>query len=219
MWDAGTGRVTRRYAIGGRPALSPDGRALALALNTIPRSGRARPWRCSTSVLGAIAELATELPENMVFSMAFARDGTRIVAPSFAGTHVWDVASGEIIESYRNLERMERLVQRHRDRSAGARGLHVRRWKHQRMGSRRRAARRARVPRPPAPKCTGWTCSVIDPSGTVAAVLIGDGTVALADSRTRGAHVLPARDGHAHEAGLALFAAGAGSRRVDLPGR
>ena len=56
---------------------------------------------------GRHRQLATELPETWIFSLAFARDGTRIVAPSSQGTHVWDVASGEIVESYRNLERMD----------------------------------------------------------------------------------------------------------------
>ncbi len=38
VWNARTGRILRRYPIGGRPALSPDGHTLALALNS-PRLG------------------------------------------------------------------------------------------------------------------------------------------------------------------------------------
>ena len=98
----------RRYPIGGRPALSPDGRTLALALNSAVGSGpELRRCACSTCAAAATGDWPTDLPDEWIMSMAFTRDGTRIVAPSFDGTHVWDVASGEIVESYRDGERLD----------------------------------------------------------------------------------------------------------------
>ena len=146
VWNARTGRIVRRYPIGGRPALSPDGRTLALALNSPKRRGhelRRRP--CSTCAPAASGELAADLPDEWIMSLAFTRDGTRIVGPPFGGTHVWDVATGEIVETYRMVS-TGRLGQRPRDRSARARASSPRRRDHHRVGPRGRAARRARVP-------------------------------------------------------------------------
>src|SRR5688572_21539235 len=62
VWNAETGRVTRRYAIGGRPELSPDGLSVALALNNFPA---VRP-SASVALLdlrsGRHRRLAVELP-------------------------------------------------------------------------------------------------------------------------------------------------------------
>ena len=101
------------------------GAALALALNSHPARQAERLRGAARPPHGRHRQLATELPEEWIFSLAFTRDGTRIVAPSSQGTHVWDVASGEIIESYRDGAH-GRHVQRHRDRSAWAGDLHVR---------------------------------------------------------------------------------------------
>ncbi len=210
VWNAETGRVTRRYAIGGRPELSPDGRTLALALNTVPPI---RP-RASVALLdlrtGRHRQLATELPEDIVFSMAFTGDGTRIVAPSSQGTHVWDVASGEIIESYRNLERMDAASS---DVAIDRRGLaiftsgdgSISAWD---PDGARRVGRVAARP-PGGYECAGWTCTTIDPHGEVAAVTAGDGRVWLADSRTmKITHTLPGRTGPRAESGLAFLSGG-----------
>ena len=71
VWNAHTGRILRRYRIGGRPALSPDGHTLALALNS-PRLG-ARS--ASVGVLdlrtGRRRELAYDLDEEWIMSLAF----------------------------------------------------------------------------------------------------------------------------------------------------
>jgi WD40 repeat protein len=67
------------------------------------------------------------------------------------------------------------------------------------------------LPRPPAPKskCTGWGCLVIDPTGTVAAVPMGDGTVGLADARSMEiTDTLPGTDGPQNESALAFFSGG-----------
>ncbi len=57
VWNARTGRVVRRYPIGGRPALSPDGRTLALALNSAesgdPSSSSLPCSTCAAAATGA----------------------------------------------------------------------------------------------------------------------------------------------------------------------
>ena len=76
VWDARTGRIIRRYPIGGRPALSPDGRTLALALN----SPNPREPRASVGVLdlrsGRRRELAHDLHDEWIMSLAFTPDGS-----------------------------------------------------------------------------------------------------------------------------------------------
>ena len=100
LWDARSGRVLRRYSIGGLPAVSADGREVALGRNT--------PSATDRELIGVAARPADRPPpdagENLstawIRGIAFSPDGSRIVADAFDGMHVWDVASGTIVESF-----------------------------------------------------------------------------------------------------------------------
>ena len=98
--DAGVGRaagrIVRRYPIGGRFALSPDGRAARpRAQQPVPRRPELRPWRCWTCAPAATASLADRpargLDRRASPSRATASGSS---AARDEGTHVWDVADG-----------------------------------------------------------------------------------------------------------------------------
>jgi WD40 repeat protein len=194
VWDAADGRIVRRYPIGGRFDLSPDGRRLALALNS------PNPGDPSSSVAlldlrtGRHRKLAFYLPEEWIANLAFTRDGRRIVAAAGLTTPVWDVASGKLLETYATvhargagmvLDRRGLVLDANYDGS-------LRVWD---PDGARRLGRRFRWA-PPKFGC-GWNpCAVIDPRGAVMAASRGNGTVALVDLRTkRPIAVLPARNG------------------------
>ncbi len=96
-------------------------------------------------------------------SLAFARDGKQIIGPSFVGAHVWDIASGEIVDTYGAAEGTVEREHRHRDRPPRARALHFGRRDRHGLGPRGRQPARARVPHDrrlravPAPR-TAWSC-------------------------------------------------------------
>ena len=100
VWNARSGRIVRRYPIGGRPALSPDGRTLALALNSYYAGDPSAALGLLDLRTGHLRRLKGNLPSEWIMSLAFARNGKQIVGPSFGGTHVWDVASGEVVDTY-----------------------------------------------------------------------------------------------------------------------
>jgi class 3 adenylate cyclase/WD40 repeat protein/tRNA A-37 threonylcarbamoyl transferase component Bud32 len=101
LWDAQTGRMLRRYGIGGLPAVSANGREVALGQNTASASSVAGA-RVSVLALrtGRHRTLAQTLSTAWIGGIAFTPGGARIVADASDGVHVWDVASGQIIESY-----------------------------------------------------------------------------------------------------------------------
>ena len=195
MWDAADGRIVRRYPIGGRFALSPDGRRLALALNS------AHPGDASSSVAlldlrtGRHRKVVPYVPDEWIVNLAFTGDGTRIAGAASDATHVWDVASGKLLETYATvhargagmvLDRRGLVLDANYDGS-------LRVWDPdgaRRVGRRFRWARRKFG--------CGWNpCAVIDPRGAVMAASRGYGTVALVDLRTkRPIAVLPARNGN-----------------------
>src|SRR5215218_4381879 len=100
VWDARRGRILRRYPIGGLPAISPHGERVALALNG-PSPGDPHT---AIGVLnlrtGKSRTLADNLPNTMSDGLAFTRDGKRIIGGTYEGTHVWDMRTGSIVETF-----------------------------------------------------------------------------------------------------------------------
>ena len=104
VWDATTGQILRRYAVGGPLALSPDGRFAALAQNTDaytvnPEAGMA------LLDLRTGAHRALQGGLNATFlTMAYTPDGASIVggsnAPADDAIRVWDVRSGRIVHTF-----------------------------------------------------------------------------------------------------------------------
>ena len=101
LWDPATGRVLRRYPIGGLPAVSADGREVALGRNNPDNDPIASAWVTVLDLhTGRFRTLAANLPTAWIRGISFIAGGTEIVADAFDGVHVWDVASGTIAESY-----------------------------------------------------------------------------------------------------------------------
>ena len=101
LWDPATGRILRRYPIGGLPAASDDGREVALGRNNPANDPIASAWVTVLDLhTGRFSTLAANLPTAWIRGISFIAGGTEIVADAFDGVHVWDVASGTIAESY-----------------------------------------------------------------------------------------------------------------------
>jgi WD40 repeat protein len=200
VWDASAGRILRRYAIGGRFALSPDRRRIAIARNSH------FPGDPSSSITvlhlrtGEYEDLAPRLNASWIGALVYTRDGNRIVAAATDVTTVWDVEADEIVETYGTklgpptagvvLDRRGLALDSRYDGTVTV-------WDPeatQRIGRRFYWDSGTRG-------CFGNPCAVLAPRGDVMAASRGDGTVTLVDLRSRRRIAdLPARDGTLAEA-------------------
>src|SRR5262249_23036520 len=85
---------------GGRPALAPNGRSLALALNSFTLTGQYARVGILDLRTGRHRVLNAEVPDLWILSLAFTPGGTRIVGTSLDATRVWDVASGKRVQTF-----------------------------------------------------------------------------------------------------------------------
>jgi WD40 repeat protein/class 3 adenylate cyclase/tRNA A-37 threonylcarbamoyl transferase component Bud32 len=194
LWNTHTGRILRRFPLGGLPAIAPDGRHVALALNS------PSPGNPSSSVAlldlrtGSHRTLTANLPDAWIRSLAFTPDGAKIVGASQDGVHVWDPASGAIAETYvaqagpRSLSTLDpsgrTVISGQQDGSIAAFDL----------SGERRLGRAFRWNRPDQ-ACGYLPCFAINQQSELMATDQGDGTVAIVDLRTlRLRQTLPARD-------------------------
>jgi WD40 repeat protein len=101
LWNARRGQIVRRYNVGGLPAVTADGREVALGMNS---PGADAVTSAAVAVLdlrtGRDRTLAANLPTAWIRGIAFTPDGATVVAGAFDGVHVWDVATGAITETY-----------------------------------------------------------------------------------------------------------------------
>jgi WD40 repeat protein/class 3 adenylate cyclase/tRNA A-37 threonylcarbamoyl transferase component Bud32 len=195
LWDPSTGRILRRFPLGGLPAIAPGGQTVALGQNS-PSSGN----QSSSVVLldlrnGSHRTLLANLPDHWIRSLAFTPDGTRIAGAATDGMHVWDRASGKIVESYaaeagpRSLATLDSsgrtLISGQQDGSIAAFDL---------SGGRRLG--RTFSWNTPEQACGYTPCMAINRQSELMASDQADGTVAIVDLRTlRLVRTLPARDG------------------------
>ena len=195
LWNPETGRIIRRFGLGGLPAMAPDGRTVALGQNTPNAGDQSSEITLLDLRTGRRHTLLATLPDYWIRSLAFTPDGTELAGAATDGMHVWDPATGKIVESYaaqagpRSLATVDpsghTLIAGQQDGSIAAYDL----------AGGRRLGRGFRW-NVPAQGCGYTPCMAINRQSDVMASDQGDGTVALVDLRTlRPLRTLPARDG------------------------
>ncbi len=196
LWNPRTGRIVRRYPVGGRFALSADGSSLALALNSPTPATPSSSISILNLRSGATHPLAAQIPDAWLVSLSFTPDGRRVVGADFQGdVAVWDIASGAIAEKYTSQPgaRLESVLD-HRGRTvfSGAEDGSV--VAYDLAGGRRLGA--LFQWNTPDQACPLAPCDVVNAESTVMATDQGDGSIALIDLRTlRLTATLPARNG------------------------
>jgi WD40 repeat protein len=195
LWSAQSGRILRRYSVGGLPAVSADGQVVALAVNS---PSLANPY-ASVALLdlrtGTDRTLREGLPGEWMENIAFAPGDSKIVVGAQDGVHVWDIASGQIAETYTGPPgtrseitldpRTATVIFAGQDGSISAFDL---------SGTHRLG--RFFSWGPPSLSCGYNPCLVVNRQSQVMATDQGNGTIALVDLRTlRLMRTLPARDG------------------------
>jgi WD40 repeat protein/class 3 adenylate cyclase len=195
LWDPRSGRILRRFPLGGLPAIAPDGHTVALGQN----SPYAVDQSASVTVLnlrtGQERTLLATLPDYWIRSLAFTPDGSEIAGAATDGIHVWDTLSGKILESYaaeagpHSLATLDpsgrTLISGQQDGSLTAFDL---------FGERRLG--RAFTWNTPAEECPDSPCIAVNRQSELMATDQGNGTIAIVDLRTlRKVRTLPARDG------------------------
>jgi WD40 repeat protein len=214
LWSARSGRIERRFSIGGPFSISPDGRFAGIAGNS--------PDPANPSASLALLDLATgrrrsltPLPaQGWITALAFTPDGRRLLGSSFEGAlRIWDLTSGAIVQTFAGQTDGASLAMTPDGRTVftGAETGTVVAWD---LSGSQSLGRGFRLNAPNA-GCLNTPCFVVHPRSTLMAAARADGTVALIDLRTRRAlGALPARSGRPAEA-LAFFPDG---RRLAVGG-
>jgi len=202
LWNAKTGRITRRFGIGGPFAVSPDGRRLAVAQNNpnpaVPKG--------SLAVLdlrtGRHRSLQPLPVPGWIVAVRFAAGGAVVGRGFDFAIRVWDAGSGSITETFSGAGAgLNLALADDRTVVAGARDGTLTVWD---LGGARRLGPTFRWHSSGA-GCPATPCFVIGPRGSLMAESFSNGTVGLADLQTRRpAGALPARNGPLVDA-LAYF--------------
>jgi WD40 repeat protein len=194
LWNAHTGRILRRFPVGGLPAVSANGRRVALGINSPSLANPSAKVTVLDLRTGRHPTLSANLPGVWIRSIAFTPDGSRVVAGATDGVHVWNAASGAIAETYTGQSgrravmtldpRGATVISGGQDGSVAVFDL-----------SGRRRLGRAFTWNRPAQSCPSAPCAIVSPQGLMATDQ-GDGTIALVDLHTlRLTRTLPARNG------------------------
>ena len=195
LWDTSTGRVTRRFPIGGQPAIAPDGVSVALAVNR-PGLGTAAARVAMLNLrTGRFFFLPASVPNVWLRGFGFTPDGRTLVGETIHGDiYIWDVASGSIVNTIPappGALASEVLDPTGRTVLVGSQAGTVVAFDI--AGTRRLG--KAFVWNPTA---FGFcnVCNVVNPQSDLMATENGDGSVALIDLRTlRRTTTLPPGDG------------------------
>jgi WD40 repeat protein/tRNA A-37 threonylcarbamoyl transferase component Bud32 len=194
LWSR-RGRIVRRYPVGGLPALSRDGRTVALGVNGASLAAPSAAVTLLHLDSGRHRTLAEKLPSAWIRGLAFTSDGRQIVAGAFDGVHVWDVSTGAITQTYAGQPgtrsvitldpRGDTVYTGYQDGSIDVYDL-----------SGRRRLGRAFAWNTPQQSCQYAPCATVAPNSRLLATDQGDGTIALVSLRTlRTVRTLPARNG------------------------
>jgi WD40 repeat protein/class 3 adenylate cyclase len=195
LWNPRTGRILRRFDVGGLPAMAPGGQIVALGRNSPSAGNQSSAITLLDVRTGKQRTLLATLPDYWIRSLAFTPDGKELAGAATDGVHVWDPSTGKILESYatqagpRSVGTLDpsghTLIAGQQDGSiaaydlAGARRLGENfSWNAPRLG------------------CSFPPCMVVNRQSQLMAADQANGTVALVDLRThRTVRTLPARDG------------------------
>jgi WD40 repeat protein/class 3 adenylate cyclase/tRNA A-37 threonylcarbamoyl transferase component Bud32/energy-coupling factor transporter ATP-binding protein EcfA2 len=218
LWDTATGRIKRRYPIGGAFAVSPDGRSLAVAQNNTNPSDPTSSLAVLDLRTGRHRALPPLPARAWIISVAFTPDGKRIVSASFEGTlRLWDPASGAIAETLAGHASglNQAVTPDGRTLLAESANGSVAAWDlsgGQRLGKTFHWSS-------PELGCAITPCFVVNPQSTLMATNQSDGKVVLIDLRTRRVvGRLPPNGGAAANA-LAFFRDGRRLATGDATGR
>lgn len=195
VWSARTGRIVRRFPIGGPMSLSPNGRIVALAQNNADPADPSSSLAVLDLRTGKHRSLAALPVKAWITSVAFTPDGNSIVGRSFdGGVRVWDVVSGSIVQTFtaQGSGLDVAVVPNGGTALSGAGDGSVVAWD---LSGRQRLARTFRW-NTRQMGCAETPCNVINSQSTLMATDQADGTVALIDIRTlKLIATLPARNG------------------------
>ncbi|HEX3977642.1 MAG TPA: WD40 repeat domain-containing protein, partial [Solirubrobacteraceae bacterium] len=195
LWDPRTGRIMRRFPLGGLPAIAPDRHTVALGQNSPSAGDQSSAVTLLDLRTGRHRTLLAILPDHWIRSLAFTPDGTELAGAATDGMHVWSLSTGKIIESYgtdagpRTLSTLDpsgqTLIAGQQDGSIAAFDL---------AGGRRLG--RAFTWNLPSKACGYAPCMAINAQSELMASGQGDGSVAIVNLRTlRLVRTLPPRDG------------------------
>ena len=185
VWDAHTGRIVRRFPIGGRFALSPNGQLAAIALNSPTQVNPTTSLTVLNIVTGAERALQDVAASTWTATVAFAPGSGDVVSGSLDGdVRVWDVASGAMVQTFVSQTggRLQVAVDPSgRTVVSGGDDGSVSAWDL----SGTQALGRTFAWSRPGNSCQFAPCFVINPAGTIMATDEADGTVDLIDLRSR----------------------------------
>ncbi len=194
LWNAHNGRILRRFHVGGLPAISSDGRRVALGVNSPTLANPSARVVIVDLRTGGQRTLSADLPGWWIRSIGFTSDDLRIVGAAMDGVHVWNVASGGIAETYTGQpgrRSVMTLDQRAATAIVGDQDGSIEVFD---VSGVRRLGRFFSWNRPEQ-SCYDSPCIVVNRQDLMATDQ-GDGTIALVDLRTlRLTKTLPARDG------------------------
>ena len=195
LWSPRTGRIIRRFGLGGLPAMAPDGYTVAIGRNSPYAGNQSSAITLLNLRTGRQRTLLATLPDYWIRSLAFTPDGTELAGAATDGMHVWDPSTGKIVESYatqagpRSVGTLDptgdTLIAGQQDGSIAAYDL---------AGGRRLG--RNFSWNVPEQGCGYTPCMATSRQSELMAADQADGSVALLDLKTlRLVRTLPARDG------------------------
>ncbi|HEY1712285.1 MAG TPA: protein kinase [Solirubrobacteraceae bacterium] len=195
LWNARTGRIMRRFPLGGLPAIAPDGHTVALGQNSPTSVNQSSAVTLLDLRTGRHRTLLATLPDHWIRSLAFKPDGSELAGAATDGMHVWSLSTGKITASYtaeagpRSLSALDptgsTLIAGQPDGSIAAFDL-----------AGRRRLERAFTWNVPSRACGYTPCMAINAQSRLMASGQADGSVAIVNLQTlRRVRTLPPRDG------------------------
>ena len=194
LWDAATGRIKRRFDIGGPFAVSPDGRHLAVARNNANPSEPSGLLEVLDLRSGRHRALQALPVPGWIVGVGFTRDGASVLGRSFdCAVREWNVSSGSMAETFSGqTSGLNVAVADGRTAVSAAQDGTLAAWD---LAGARRLGRTFRWKGPDV-GCAINPCFVVDGRGSLIAESFTAGKVGLADlGAQRLVGTLPARNG------------------------